>query len=58
MTTSSGSSSGVRPLSVASTTPAGTIIQMARGVFNFFTKSSSEFAPTAPSLASDCTASG
>ena len=35
MTTSPDSSSGVRPLSVASTTPAGTIIHTARGGLQF-----------------------
>jgi hypothetical protein len=37
--------------------PAGTITQAARGLFNFATKSSSESAPVAPSPANAATAS-
>ena len=48
----------MRVFSVGSTTAAGTIIQTARGDFSFFAKSSSDVAPTAPSLTSACTASG
>ncbi len=40
-----------------STTAAGTMSQAARGGFSLATKSSSEAAPVAPSLASACTAS-
>ena len=43
---------------VASTTAAGTISQTARGFSSFFTKSASEEAPTAFSLASSSTAFG
>ena len=43
---------------VLSTTAAGTINQMARGFSSFFTRSASEEAPTAFSLASSFTAFG
>ena len=44
------SRSGTRVFSVGSTTAAGTISQTARGCFSFATNSSSDVAPTAPSL--------
>ena len=56
MTTSSGSSSGSNASSVLCTTPAGTMIQTARGFSSFATKSSRLPAPTAPSVASASTA--
>ena len=43
------SSLGTRSWSVASTTPAGTISQMARGLLSFLTNSSRESLPVAPS---------
>ena len=43
---------------VLSTTAAGTISQTARGFASFFTKSASDEAPTAFSLASSSTAFG
>jgi len=43
---------GINSSSMESTTAAGTIIQTARGAFSFLARSSSEAAPTAPSLAS------
>ena len=43
---------------VLSTTAAGTISQIARGFASFFTKSASEEAPTAFSLAKSLTACG
>src|SRR5882724_5564817 len=57
MMMSSFSSLGTRSCSVASTTPAGTISQMARGFWSFFTKSSSESEPVAPSPTSCLTVS-
>ena len=41
-----------------STDAPGIIIQIARGLPSFFTKSASEEAPTAPSLANSATARG
>ena len=49
MTMSPTSSLLVSSCSVASTTPAGTISQTARGLLSFLTKSSSEEEPVAPS---------
>ena len=43
---------------VLSTTPAGTISQIARGLSSFFTRSCSEDAPAALSLTSSSTAFG
>src|SRR6266702_5080160 len=52
MTTSFFSSLPTKSCSVASTTAAGTMSQIARGFLSFLTKSLREFAPAAPSLAS------
>ena len=51
------SNSDDKSLIELSTTPAGTISQMARGLFSFLTKSESDLAPTALSLARPFTAS-
>jgi hypothetical protein len=49
---------GTRSAIVASTTPAGTISQTTRGVGSWRAMSANELAPSAPSFASDATASG
>jgi hypothetical protein len=51
------SSRGATSWIMRSTTAAGTMSQTARGLVSFLTKSSSEAAPVAPSLASPLTAS-
>ena len=58
MTMSPTSSLLVSSCSVASTTAAGTISQMARGLLSFLTKSSSDVEPVAPSPASCFTVAG
>src|SRR5262245_35468912 len=55
---SSGSRRGVRPAIVLSTTAAGTINQITRGLRNFLTRSGSEDDPTAFSPTSSLTALG
>src|SRR6266446_2700047 len=55
---SSGSRAGRTSAMVLSTTPAGTISQTARGFSSFLTRSTSEAAPTAFSLANSVTAVG
>src|SRR3954453_4786764 len=57
MTVSSASSSGTSLSSVASTTAAGTMMQMHRGFSSFATKSSIASAPVAPSPSSAAIAS-
>jgi hypothetical protein len=50
------SSSGTSFSSVGSTTPAGTISQIARGLASFCTKSSSDAAPVEPCFSDAATA--
>jgi hypothetical protein len=57
MMMSSADSSGRSWVRVCSTMPAGTMIQMARGVSSLLTKSARLSAPCAPSASSALTAS-
>ena len=57
MMMSSALSNGASSAMLASTTAAGNISQMARGVLNLFTKSGTLIAGVMPSFASVCTAS-
>src|SRR5207302_3639168 len=58
MRMSTGTRCGRRSLTVASTTPAGTISQIARGVGSLFTRSAIDEAPTASARANSSTAFG